>query len=67
MAPGVTEEQVLYYFAMLDKVKATKEWKDYMELGALSPASLRGAPMRERLLVEAQFHERILKEAGVSR
>src|SRR6476661_391698 len=43
MAPGVTKEQTQFYVDLMAKVRATPEWKDYMEKGAFNQTTMEGA------------------------
>ena len=42
MAGGVAPDQVKYYADLLDKVRATPEWKEFMEKGAFNQTTMVG-------------------------
>ena len=43
MPAGVTPDQVAFYVDLLKKVRATPEWKDFMEHGAFNQTFMTGA------------------------
>jgi putative tricarboxylic transport membrane protein len=64
MAPGVTPEQVAFYVDLMDKVRATPDWKDYMEKGAFNQTAMSG-PNFVKWLGEAEnMHRTLMTEAG---
>jgi len=64
MAPGVTEDQKVFYVNLLSKVRATPEWKDFMEKGAFNTTALMGDDYRTWVAKEEQRHLQLMKEAG---
>jgi putative tricarboxylic transport membrane protein len=64
MPPGVTPEQVKFYVELMAKVRATPEWKDFMEKGAFNQTSLSGQAYFDWLGKAEQQHRVLMKEAG---
>ena len=64
MPAGVTPDQVKYYVDLLDKVRATPEWKDYLEKGALNPTTMKGDDYRNWVAKEETRHQQLMREAG---
>ena len=64
MAPGVTEDQKVFYVNLLRRVRATPEWKDFMEKGAFNTTALMGDDYRTWVAKEEQRHLQLMKEAG---
>ena len=64
MAPGVTEDQKVFYVSLLRRVRATPEWKDFMEKGAFNTTALMGDDYRTWVAKEEQRHLQLMKEAG---
>ena len=64
MPPGVTEEQKKFYVDLLKKVRATAEWKDYMEKGAFNQTSMDGDAYFNWLGKAEQMHRELMKGAG---
>jgi putative tricarboxylic transport membrane protein len=64
MAPGVTPDQVAFYNDLLNKVRATPEWKDFMEKGAFNTTALSGAEFRKWLEDAEKLHYQLMSEAG---
>jgi putative tricarboxylic transport membrane protein len=64
MAPGVTPEQVKFYDDLLTKVRATPEWKEYMERGAFNTTSMSGDAFRKWLEAAEANHRTLMTEAG---
>jgi putative tricarboxylic transport membrane protein len=64
MAPGVTPDQVKYYDDLLTKVRATPEWKEYMERGAFNTTAMSGADYRKWLEGAEANHRTLMTEAG---
>ena len=64
MSPGVTPDQVAFYVDLMDKVRATPDWKDYMEKGAFNQTAMSG-PNFVKWLGEAEnMHRTLMTEAG---
>ena len=49
---------------LLKKVRATPEWKDFMEKGAFNTTALMGDDYRTWVAKEEQRHLQLMKEAG---
>jgi tripartite-type tricarboxylate transporter receptor subunit TctC len=64
MAPGVTEDQKVFYVNLMKKVRDTPEWKDFMEKGAFNTTTLMGDDYRSWVGKEEQRHQQLMKEAG---
>ncbi|MDB5771391.1 MAG: hypothetical protein JWM42_1765 [Burkholderia sp.] len=64
MPPGVTAEQKNFYIDLLQKVRATPEWKDYMEKGAFNQTFMTGADYTKWLGQAEEAHRTLMKEAG---
>jgi tripartite-type tricarboxylate transporter receptor subunit TctC len=66
MAPGATPEQVAYYVALLDKVRALPEWKEFMARGAFKQTVLTGEPFSAWLEQAESFHKVVMREARLT-
>ena len=64
MAPGVTEDQKVFYVNLMKKVRDTPEWKDFMEKGAFNTTALMGDDYRSWVGKEEQRHQQLMKDAG---
>ncbi|HEY9066172.1 MAG TPA: tripartite tricarboxylate transporter substrate-binding protein [Burkholderiaceae bacterium] len=64
MPPGVTPEQVAFYVDLLNKVRATPDWKEYMEKGAFNTTAMSGADFRKWLEGAEAAHRQLMAEAG---
>jgi tripartite-type tricarboxylate transporter receptor subunit TctC len=64
MSPGVSDAQRAYYVELLKKVRATPEWKDFMEKGAFNQTFMSGAEFSAWLSKEDKRHESLMREAG---
>ena len=64
MAPGVSKEQVDFYTNLLNKVRETQEWKDYMEKGAFNQTTMSGEAYVQWLGKAENTHRDLMKEAG---
>jgi len=64
MPPGVTPEQVAFYNNLLAKVRATPEWKEYMEKGAFNQTTMTGADFTKWLTAAEAMHRTLMTEAG---
>jgi tripartite-type tricarboxylate transporter receptor subunit TctC len=60
----VSAEQVRFYVDLLDKVRATPEWKELMAQGAFNQTALEGAEFRTWLEREEERHRQLMAEAG---
>jgi putative tricarboxylic transport membrane protein len=64
MAPGVEQAQVDYYIDLFKKVRATPEWKEFMEKGAFNQTFMTGQDYFNWLGKTEQRHRELMKEAG---
>jgi len=64
MPAGVTEDQKAFYVDLLKKVRATPEWKDYMEKGAFNQTYMDGQAYVNWLGQAEQMHRELMKKAG---
>ncbi len=64
MPPGVQPDQVQFYLDLFKKVRATPEWKDFMEKGAFNDSSLSGQAYFDWLGQNEQLHRTLMREAG---
>jgi putative tricarboxylic transport membrane protein len=64
MAPGVTPEQTAFYVELLNKVRATPDWKDYMEKGAFNTTTMTGTDYVRWLSSAEITHRLLMTEAG---
>jgi putative tricarboxylic transport membrane protein len=64
MPPGVTPEQQAYYVDLLNKVRATPDWKEFMEKGAFNTTALSGADYVKWVSNAEVLHRTLMTEAG---
>jgi putative tricarboxylic transport membrane protein len=64
MPGAVKPEEVKYYVDVLEKVKATPEWKKFMEDGAFNTTSMKGKQYADWVNTNEQTHMGLMKEAG---
>jgi tripartite-type tricarboxylate transporter receptor subunit TctC len=64
MPGGVTPDQVKFYVDVLDKVRATPEWKKFLEDGAFNATTMTGKQYADWVAKNEQLHEGLMKEAG---
>ena len=64
MAPGVTPAQTAYYVDLMKKVRATPEWKKFMEEGAFNQTFMEGAEFARWVANEDIRHRLLMQEAG---
>jgi putative tricarboxylic transport membrane protein len=64
MAPGVTPEQQAYYVNLMQKVRETPDWKEYMEKGAFNATAMTGADFKKWLTTAESNHKALMTEAG---
>jgi putative tricarboxylic transport membrane protein len=64
MAPGVTEAQRAYYAGLMNRVRETPDWKDFMEKGAFNQTVMTGAQFSAWLQSEDKRHAGLMREAG---
>ncbi|MFZ2737913.1 MAG: tripartite tricarboxylate transporter substrate-binding protein [Burkholderiaceae bacterium] len=64
MPAGATPDQLAYYVDLFKKVRATDDWKDFMEKGAFNQTFLTGADYAKWLTSAEALHRDLMKEAG---
>jgi tripartite-type tricarboxylate transporter receptor subunit TctC len=64
MAPGVTPDQLAFYVDLLKKIRATPDWKEYMEKGAFNQSFMTGAEFTKWLTAAENTHRDLMKDAG---
>jgi len=64
MAPGVAPDQTAFYVELLNKVRATPDWKEYMEKGAFNTTSMTGTDYVRWLSSAEISHRLLMTEAG---
>jgi len=64
MPGAVKPEEVKYYVDVLEKVKATPEWKKFMEDGAFNTTSMTGKQYADWVSKNEETHVGLMKEAG---
>ncbi|HET9822738.1 MAG TPA: tripartite tricarboxylate transporter substrate-binding protein [Burkholderiaceae bacterium] len=64
MAPGVTPDQVAFYVDLMNKVRATPDWKEYMEKGAFNQTAMTGPDFVKWLTQAEALHRTLMSEAG---
>lgn len=64
MAGGVSDAQRGFYVSLLQKVRATPEWKEFMERGAFNQTALTGKEYFDWVAKEEQRHRSLMKDAG---
>jgi putative tricarboxylic transport membrane protein len=64
MPPGVTPAQTQFYVDLMAKVRATPEWKDFMEKGAFNQTTMSGQAYVDWLGKTEQQHRVLMREAG---
>ena len=64
MPPGVTQDQINFYLELMKKVRATPEWKDFMEKGAFNQTFMAGQEYFDWLGKNEFRHRELMKEAG---
>jgi putative tricarboxylic transport membrane protein len=64
MPPGVTPDQVTFYVDLLNKVRATPDWKEFLEKGAFNPTYMTGAAFKKWLETAESTHKTLMTEAG---
>ena len=62
--PGVSQDVVDYYIDVLKKVRATPEWKAFMEKGAFNQSFMTGKEFQGWLESAAKEHHELMQKAG---
>jgi tripartite-type tricarboxylate transporter receptor subunit TctC len=64
MPPGVTPEQTAYYVELMKKVRATPDWKEFMEKGAFKDTFMTGKEFADWSAKAEATHRTLMQEAG---
>jgi len=64
MAPGVSAEQQQFFIDLLQKVRETPDWKEFMERGAFNTTTMNGQPFVDWLGKEEARHLLLMRSAG---
>jgi putative tricarboxylic transport membrane protein len=64
MPGGVSQDQVKYYVDLLEKVRQTPEWKEFMERGAFNQTALTGKEYADWVAKNETLHYNLMKDAG---
>jgi putative tricarboxylic transport membrane protein len=64
MPPGATPEQVGFYVELFRKVRATPDWKEFVEKGAFKDSFMTGKEYTEWLTRAEATHRTLMQEAG---
>ncbi len=64
MAPGVKPEHTAYYVELMKKIRATPEWKKFMDEGAFNQTFMEGAEFARWVANEDVRHRLLMQEAG---
>jgi tripartite-type tricarboxylate transporter receptor subunit TctC len=64
MPGGVTQDQIAFYVDLLNKVRATPDWKTFMETGAFNQTVMTGKEYEAWVAREEARHVLLMKEAG---
>jgi len=64
MAPGVTPDQQAFFVELMKKVRATPEWKEYMEKGAFNQSFMAGGDYLKWVEAAEKNHRTLMTEAG---
>ncbi len=64
MPSGVSQDVVKYYVELLNKVRATPEWKKFMQDGAFNQTALTGSAYVDWVSKAEKLHHGLMKDAG---
>ncbi|MGA8392731.1 MAG: tripartite tricarboxylate transporter substrate binding protein, partial [Burkholderiaceae bacterium] len=64
MPPDVKPEQVAFYVDLMQKVRATPEWKKFMDEGAFNQTFMTGVDFTRWVANEEIRHRLLMQEAG---
>lgn len=64
MPPGVTDEQVAWYVELFRKVRATPEWREFMEKGAFKDSFMTGKEYTDWVGKAEELHRTLMRDAG---
>lgn len=62
--PGATEEQVQYYVGLLEKVRATPDWGEFIARGAFDNRFMTGEEFKTWLAEAHEQHKSLMEKAG---
>jgi putative tricarboxylic transport membrane protein len=62
--PGATSEQVAYYVGLLEKVRATPEWQEFIARGAFKNSFMTGPELEQWLAAAQDRHKGLMEKAG---
>ncbi|MFO1088184.1 MAG: tripartite tricarboxylate transporter substrate-binding protein [Hyphomicrobiales bacterium] len=63
--PNAPKEAVDYYIGVLDKVRETPEWKEFVAKGAFNPTALTGQEFVDWLNKAEDLHKTLMTDAGL--
>jgi putative tricarboxylic transport membrane protein len=64
MPPEVSEEQVAFYVDLLQKVRETPEWKEFMATGAFNTTFMTGQEFADWLAQAEETHKSLMQAGG---
>jgi putative tricarboxylic transport membrane protein len=64
MGPGATPAQVAFYVELFEKVRATDDWKKFMEDGAFGQTFMSGEAFTKWVVANEKLHYDLMKDAG---
>jgi len=64
MPPDVKADEVTYYVDLFKKVRATPDWKEFMEKGAFNDVFMSGDDYKKWVIAADKTHYDLMKEAG---
>jgi len=64
MPPRVKPEHVAFYIQLLQKIRATEDWKSFMEQGAFNQTFMSGDEFNKWLGAADKMHFDLMKQAG---
>ena len=62
--PGASEEEVAYYVDLLEKVRATPEWQEFVAKGAFKNTFMTGDEFKSWLAAANDKHKGLMEKAG---
>lgn len=62
--PGASSEQVAFYVGLLEKVRATPEWQEFMARGAFKSSFMTGPELEQWLASAQDRHRSLMEKAG---
>jgi len=64
MPPGVGAEQVDWYIDLFKRVRATPDWKEFMEKGAFKDSFMTGKEYTDWVAKAEELHRALMRDAG---